>query len=244
MPLAIKVTVNALLVPVVVRDSQGNSVGDLRKEDFQVFDRGKPREILGFSIETPHFTPGTSLEDSKAPATPTRPPFPPAVATEQRFIVLLIDELHLSPSDLPQVQKAAERMVSTSLSDSDFAAVVSFSGSSSGLTRDKTKLLDSISRLRVRKLYRQSAQSCPDIDYYMADLILNKHDQAAFDSAVEETMSCAHFAPNMRQMAEGIVVTASNQALSIGEQDMRVTLGTVREVISKMATLPGQRLLV
>ena len=39
------VTVNAVLVPVVVRDSQGRAVGNLEKKDFEVFDRNKPQAI-------------------------------------------------------------------------------------------------------------------------------------------------------------------------------------------------------
>jgi VWFA-related protein len=42
--------VNEVLVPVVVRDAQGRSVGGLTKDDFQVFDNGKPQTIAGFSI--------------------------------------------------------------------------------------------------------------------------------------------------------------------------------------------------
>jgi len=244
----IKVSVDALLVPVVVHDAHGHPVGDLRKEDFRLFDREKQRDISGFSIETRGGQPlAPQVESASSPppndtvASANR--LSPS-APSQRFLVLLFDDLHLSASDLGQVQRAADRIVSASLSDSDFAAVVSFSGVTSGLTRDKGKLRDAISRVHVRELYRHAGQGCPDIDYYMADLIVNKRDQAAFESAVEETMSCAHFTADMRPVAESMTRTASTQALSTGDQDMRVTLSAVKEVVSKMAGLPGKRLLV
>ena len=49
-PATFKVRVNLVLVRVVVRDAQGNVVGNLLKEDFQLFDRGKPQFIARFSV--------------------------------------------------------------------------------------------------------------------------------------------------------------------------------------------------
>jgi len=48
----IEVKVDAVLVPVVVRDAQGRAVGGLKKEDFQVFERHKQQAVSGFTIQT------------------------------------------------------------------------------------------------------------------------------------------------------------------------------------------------
>jgi VWFA-related protein len=240
----IEVKVNAVLVLVVVRDAQGRAVGNLKKEDFQLFDRDKQQAISGFSIQTR--TAAASSATTAAP-TPRNSAINPTVSQKpasvpQRFIVFLFDDMHLAASDLVQVQKAATKMLAASLSDSDMAAVLSFSGANSGMTRDRAKLQDAIMKVKVQNLYRHVGRECPDVDYYQADLIQNKHNDQAFQAAVDDALNCGHL--DMRHLAEQMARSAASRALAIGDQDVRVTLGFVRDVVRRMASLPGQRTLI
>src|SRR5271165_3027739 len=180
----IKVNVDLVLVPVVVRDLQGRALGTLKKEDFQIFDKNKPQTITGFSIQK-----RTSVESQPASA----------------------------------------------------GAMPASPGASSGLTRDRTKLQDSIMNLKVQSLFRHVGRTCPDIGYYEADRIQNKQDPMAFDMAVENTLACCECT---RAVAKGLVNNAAAESLQIGDQDVRVTLGAVREIVRKMSAMPGQRTLI
>src|SRR6202158_37963 len=244
----IEVKVNSVLVPVVVRDGQGRAVGNLKKEDFQVFDKDKKQAISGFSIQTRAAVDSSVAAAGPAPRnSPSNPPVNPHVTEQpptalQRFIVFLFDDLHLSAGDLMRVQKVATKMLAASLSDSDMAAVISFSGTNSGMTPDRGKLQEAIMKVRTQDLYRHVGRECPDVDYYQADLIENKHNSQAFEAAVQDALNCGHL--DMRYLAEGMARSAARRALEIGDQDTRVTLGFVREIVRRMGALPGQRTLI
>src|SRR5208337_2271448 len=110
-PATFRTKVNLVLVPVVIRDRQGRVIGDLRKEDFQLFDNGKPQTISSFSVETlasqtvepvkTETAPVMSGEESPTAANPADIP--------KRFVVYFFDDVHLDLSDLMQVRNAAER---------------------------------------------------------------------------------------------------------------------------------------
>lgn len=248
----LQIHANSVLVPVVVRDSRGHAVGNLKQEDFKVFDQGKRRTIVGFTLQQ------SDKPADPQPAVPSPPPDPaksaadpaPQPATSaKRFVVFLFDDRHLGPGDLEQVKKAGIRMLDKPLADNDRAVVLSFHGVNSGVAHDREPLLAAISKLKSQQTNQRDHSQCPDIDYYTADQILNKHSKTEWDVAYEQAANCSHKSygagpPGGTGYVEQLVRTAANQALIAGDQDVRETLTYLRDVVHTMAKLPGQRTLV
>jgi VWFA-related protein len=256
-PAKIEVQVNSVLVPVVVRDGQGRAMGNLAKEDFQVLDKGKRRVISGFSVEKRAATgtevtgdtegvpvvgrgePGASLETSPVTGLQQQ-------ATGSRFVVFLLDDMHTSAADMVPVKKAAVKILDEMQGKNDFASVNSIFGRvDSGVTTDRAKLEGAIEKIQAsRSPYQRTGHECPNLDFYHADRIQNKHDRLALESAIDQTLVCARLEPGMRGEAEAMVLEAAQQSLALGEQDARVILIYIRELVRQMGNLPGQRTLV
>jgi VWFA-related protein len=242
-PPLIKAHVNEVLVPVVVRDAHGRAVGNLSKDDFQVFDNGKPQTITGFTI-IKRATDSTAA-NSSAPSEPATdsPALSQSLSPSQRFVVFLFDDYNLTFSDLPSVQQAAIKTLDSSLAPEDFAAVLSTSGSNSGLTRDHAKLKQVILDLRVKTLLRANEHDCPSVDYYLSDQIINRNDDQALQVAVIQTVHC--FKNITPEAAEALVRTAAGRAVMLGERNYRANLYALRLILNKlMAPLPGQHVII
>jgi VWFA-related protein len=242
----LEMNVDRLLVPVVVRDRHGHTINDLKKQDFEVLDNNKPRAISGFAVE----------RRGSVDPTPSGPP-PPAtnsgVTVPNRITVFLFDDMHLAFEDLAHARAAGVAVLAGALSGTDMAAVVSVSGAvNTGLTRDRVKLQAALEQLSPHTMYRPDPTDCPNIDYYEADLIENKHDPVAVQDAVRKYINCHPAIANPVEAggganspnAEGLVDGAAQRALNVGRMDVLSTYAGIATLIRRMAQLPGQRALV
>jgi VWFA-related protein len=236
-------TVNEVLVPVVVRDAQGHSVGDLTKDNFQVFDNGKPQRITGFSIVHQEIDETPANSSASEPSVGDPPSVSQLNSPTQLFVVFLFDDYNLTFTVLPQVQQAAIKTLDSSLAPTDFAAVLSTSGTNSGLTRDHAKLKQAILDLKVKTLLRTNEHDCPNVDYYQGDRIINRNEDLALQAATIEVLRCVKgIAP---EAAEAFARTAAQRAVELGEQNYRANLYSLRLIMNKlMAPLPGQHVII
>jgi VWFA-related protein len=238
-PATFKAKVNLVLVPVVVRDSQGRGIGNLKQEDFQVFDKGKPQLITKFSVEKSGGK--ATLEKSTGGSLPQAAPGQETTLTmPDRYVAYLFDDVHLKFEDLARVRDAAARHLA-GLASVDRAAIFTTSGQTMlDFTDDRAKLNDSLLRLRPRPITGSGVRQCPDVSYYMADLIVNKNDTQAMQAAVAEVQVCMPNTPRADQM----VRMAAQQQLSSGDHETRVSLSVVKDAVRRISAMPGKRNLV
>jgi VWFA-related protein len=164
-PTAFQFKVNLVMVPVVVRNNQGHAIGNLSKENFQLFDKGKPQEISRFTVEKIGATGGQESQASAdKPAAEEEKETP--VVVPDRFVAYFFDDVHLAFSDLVRVRDAADRHMATLL-PTDRAAVYTMSGEVSlDFTDDREKLHDALVRLRPGIMVRTGALNDAELRTY------------------------------------------------------------------------------
>ncbi len=240
-----KVNVNLVLVRVVVRDHDGQAIGNLSKDDFQLFDNRKLQSISQFSAEQLGAKPAGKAEvHEKSEAGETQPESGKLEVPENYF-AYLFDDVHLTFGDLAQARNAAERHLAA-MRPTERAAIFTTSGQTTlDFTDDRASLHDALLHLHPRPISSGGTAGCFDLTYYMADMIENKHDSQALQVATQDALICEFngdptFRPAAQQMAESMAV----QKLSEGQAESHVALTVLNDVIHRMSVVPGRRNIV
>ena len=228
-----KVRVNQVLLRVVVRDKDGKVVPDLPREAFQVLDNGKPQPITSFSVT------GSGAGESGGSH---KQGLEASVAEPQRYVAYVLDDLHVVRSDLVRIEDAAEKYLTTSLTPTDRAAIFTTSGRVSlDFTDNREQLLQTIAKIQPVTLMRDDLDSCPRMNYYLADQIVNKRNGELEGMLVDDTIKCLNLLPNATAVAVQIVRSTASRVLTTGDSDVQVSFYLLRDVIGRLSTAPGQR---
>jgi VWFA-related protein len=242
-----KVRVNLVQVKAVVRDNKGELVRDLKREDFQVYDQGKLQVISTFGVETPETRKKRVEALLKTQQGAEDAPAGEKVALPERFVALVFDDIHLNMQDAVYVRKSAKRLVD-GMTPTDRIGIFGTSGQVGiEYTSDKAaleKMLEQIlPRPKMGKI--NDMTNCPDVSHYMADQSINKNDPTILGVVTQETLQCM-FQGNTQMLsaAQSMAFSALQQALVAGDTDNEFTYRALEDVIRKLATLPGERVMV
>ncbi len=249
-PFKVQVQRNMVVVRAIVRDSNGRPVARLRKEDFLLWDNGKPQEIDQFSVETSSHTapvatpaPGKEKESGEEAASSAAA----ANVTARNFQALYFDDLQMTFEDIARARDAADRYLAATLTAADRAGIFTPSGQGNlDFTDDRSKLHEALFKLQPRPIFPTDTNSCPDIGDYQAYLIVQQHDLFATEIATQEYIQCtcplgdAAALQQCSSLGANMVEGEATRVLNDWETQSEEVLRGLEQVIRRTALLPGQ----
>jgi len=236
---AIRVRSDLVEVPVVVLDSHEKPVPNLKKEDFLLFDNGKPQTISAFSVLT-----GAA---GSAPAAATAAPGVPAATApsrdiQPRYVALFFDDMSTTMPNLTFAREAAIKFIRKGLDPGERIGIFTASGSLSlDFTDNLQRLLDTLAKLRVfQRMQLRLLNPCPPETKYQAWVIIHSggETEELVDAAAAAVACCGPGGGEAcaREVAESMVDIDEGRALD--------TIHALGLVIRHLSQMPGHRVVV
>ena len=230
----IRVKVDLVVVPVVVRDARGHPVSDLQKENFEVRDNNKLQSIVQFSLEQ---------SDQERSANKTERFREGTFIMPSRFTVLLFDDAHLSNELFPPVRTAVIRRFNEEVSPLERFAILTTSGKVTlDFTDDRVKLIDALNHLQWNPFPNSQIVDCLNMTHEEANQIANRLDEETKEELIGRAQSSCDV--KQRRAAEALVIATSQQVLYAGDAATAQVLETLKGVIGRLSRAPGARNIV
>lgn len=227
----VRITTNLVQVDAIITDKDGKQVTDLRPEEIQIYEDGRPQKITHFSyIKTDNATVAqpVAVKPNKpaAPADKYAPPPPPVhLRPEQvrRTIAIVVDDLGLSFESTAYVRQALKKFVDQQVQPGDLIAIIRTAGGMGALqqfTSDKQQLYAAVERVKWYPMGRGGVSAFAPIESSA-----QSQNQTPGVNSSDSSMGSA--GEDVDQFREEI--------FSVG------TLGALNYVIKGMRELPGRK---
>jgi VWFA-related protein len=152
-PLTFRAEVNYVEVDARVLDQQGKFISDLKPEDFEVFEDGRPQKVSAFSLVN------IPVERVQRPLFASRPIEPDVrnnlQGADGRIYLLVLDDLHTTALRSQRTKAAAKQFIERYIGANDLAAVIHTGGRSDAnqdFTNSQRLLLQAVDKFMGRKL--------------------------------------------------------------------------------------------
>lgn len=152
-PVTFTANVNAVQVDTVVVDKMGRFVADLRADEFEIFEEGKPQTVSGFSMVN------LSANRELPPVQAGRPVQVDTQSNDRAFdgrlYLIVLDDLHITASRTNGARLIARQFIEKNVAPGDLAAVITTSGArqaTQGFTSNRALLLQVVQKCVGRKV--------------------------------------------------------------------------------------------
>lgn len=151
----VRITTNLVQVDAVVTDRKGKPVTDLRPEEVEIREDGRPQKVTNFSyVALESSEPSQPAKSRDKPLDKTGAPIPPVrLRPEQvrRTIALVVDDLGLSFESTYFVREALKKFLDQQMQPDDLVAIVRTGGGIGALqqfTSDKRQLYAAVEKVK------------------------------------------------------------------------------------------------
>jgi VWFA-related protein len=171
----IRTGVELITTDAIVRDSRGQFVADLKKEEFEIYEDGVKQELVSFTL-----THGGRVYNVAQPPPPPAqegiilPPARPTNDAAGRIFLIFVDDLHLDFRNTGRIRDLFKKISKELIHDGDMFGIVSTGPSSLSidLTYDRKRLDQAISKITGSGLapkdildVPEGAQGPPEVRY-------------------------------------------------------------------------------
>jgi VWFA-related protein len=210
------VDVRVVNLDVVVTDKKGQPVTGLAREDFELFEDGKPVTISNFySVEEGHQRQPSQVAELPVPERPA--PEALEIPEEQRLhLVVYIDNFNIAPAHRNRVLGEVGYFLSTKLSRNDRVMLVSY---------DRT--------LKIRRPFTGDAdliaRGLEELELVTGHALARESERRQALEMIGESDSASQAMSYARMYAESV------------QNDLTFTLRALRDLINNLAGLPGRK---
>ena len=224
----------------VVTDRQGILVQGLKKEDFELREKGRLQDISSFEEERVGPL-SISQRVNIANVVPGEPP-PPA-AEPARSLLLFVDTINMAGPNLLRVKQGLRKFVDEQITDQDAVMIVT-SGGMEGIparfTRERNLLRYYVGRIAAWGSSANNSYFSPALS---ADV--RRENPEAINLAVKVLQSEEGLNPEMLSpsVLKQMALARAGEVLAQASFKRNSILGTFRAATELMAKAPGQRLM-
>jgi VWFA-related protein len=237
-PDVVRITTNLVQVDVVVT-KDGKQIADLKPEDFEILEDGRPQTISSFAYVSTTTPSANTAErskpvtlDPKKDAGPviTKPPLPQEI---NRTFAIVVDDLGMSFQSMASLRSYLRKFLSENLRSNDLVAVIRTGGEVGALqqfTTDTRVLASAISDLKWNPCSRVGIRPLAPV----RSLTAGQPPEGQLNSRLPADTS-----PGSNQVSRATVGNESNQC-SVGNTVFD-SVRALRFILKGMRELPGRK---